>query len=884
MKKLIVACLIGALGLSVTAKTLTWTATSAAGHWFEASNWAENAAPETGDTVVIPKGMTAVANDADMTVVKILTNIQFADQGAVMRFDLNEDHETDCFINASGSVSVQCGRIGEIVKNGTGKLWLQNNVDLFGYNTFITVNDGILRLPQVPNSCRNQFYKAIVVNAPGVLWVVTSDGEGYHQAFTRAALGGDGLVTNITDLAVSWYLNDVRQPDGQPYAFSGKIGGDIRFTSESDTVQYFTGSGSPLNKSLDCGKPKTLYGFREMPQSIVQKYVNVRYDTTLLYLGEGGDAPVWIDDDGFQNVTTIDGGAKGGLRLCGDITFDVYDMNRLVLTGANANECVLDCPVNHKAKGAVYMTKKGPGTWYFKSQRNTRGVLAVEDGVVKYDTLREAGYASSLGRSGQLAADRTNAVADATFVPYAFLLGTTSTTGTLEYVGSDISHAARRPIAIKGTGCLSSTGTGKLGLLGVTAVTNGLHTLVLDGTSTQCTLDDVADGTTGGTLAVRKVGSGTWDLGGELNFTGGLDVREGTVRIHAGRQKFDWFRFVIKERDRTEEGVSKDYVIDLGEWGLFDADGNDLIYCVHDGSSPYTVTDGIDDRNSLANMGRAFALQPGEATVDPLRVDDFDASLINWNQNNGWPLCSVFDYQTGWFMRLYDNHYSTSDDKLHYPWRDRPQSWISVVVRLKEDANEVKSYDIGSRWATHATGYKDPSCWALEGSSDGLKWFTLDEQENVRGSALQQWIKGGGAYDNYTAKHTTGWPIASSGTYACFTNGLERVSVSEGATLEAVRGEDDAPVEIKSLKFTSGMKGGTLKNFAFAENGAIEVVGDAAHLKAQTIPLSMSATEDWVNIGSWTVSYNGKTLPQVSVSVSDNGVTLLPPGAMIIVR
>ena len=91
---------------------------------------------------------------------------------------------------------------------------------------------------------------------------------------------------------------------------------------------------------------------------------------------------------------------------------------------------------------------------------------------------------------------------------------------------------------------------------------------------------DIADGT-GDTArtGVRKDGTGTWTLGGDLTFTGPIEVESGMLKVR-NTSRFTWFKFNICEvmencaRYRGTSAKTTGYTVQLGEVGLFDKDGN----------------------------------------------------------------------------------------------------------------------------------------------------------------------------------------------------------------------------------------------------------------------------------------------------------------------
>ncbi len=97
-----------------------------------------------------------------------------------------------------------------------------------------------------------------------------------------------------------------------------------------------------------------------------------------------------------------------------------------------------------------------------------------------------------------------------------------ATSGTLSILG--LSSNAERGLLISGGITAAATaGTSTLTLGGTTVSSVGTRQNKITG--------DIADGSGGGTLAVEKSGTGLWILEGAKNFSGGLTVRAGDLRL-----------------------------------------------------------------------------------------------------------------------------------------------------------------------------------------------------------------------------------------------------------------------------------------------------------------------------------------------------------------
>ena len=73
-----------------------------------------------------------------------------------------------------------------------------------------------------------------------------------------------------------------------------------------------------------------------------------------------------------------------------------------------------------------------------------------------------------------------------------------------------------------------------------------------------------------------------------------------------------------------------------------------------------------------------------------------------------------------------------------------------------------------------------------------------------------------------------------------------------------------------------------MQNVRFATSGLLEVTGEVKG--AVRLPLVLVDAKDAANLSKWKLKINGEINTRYTISVSDEGVTILPPGSMIIIR
>jgi autotransporter-associated beta strand protein len=885
MKPIMLSLFMGASAfLPVFAvKTNTWTAASRAGNWASSSNWAENAPLEVGDFVMIPSDMTATMNEEDFSAIPAIGGIIYGEASSVMCFDV-EGPQTNIVswaVNGSGK-NQSSGALGKLVKNGSGiiELSLQGP---FWYYSNVEVNDGELRL-QKSDSYINIFFGKVAVNAPGVL--VAPSGCNYARFFCHAGLAGDGVVTNSEDRSKRIYI-------AGSGSFSGTLAGnfaiynDNQVTSHQDFLtvgntgsadHYFNGQSVFGLKSIggvSADGSTTTYG------SIGTGKMYLAMNAGVRYLGEGEVSQGAFLAEANTQSMTIDGGANGNLELVNKIDFSAStgSVARLYLTGANSNGCTLrDCmianPAGHPCgSGTLSICKRGSGTWKIASS-NARfsGLVAVEEGTLQFDSLDEAGTQCSLGLANLLAKDvpySGDALTDDMLVPYAWILGPAAkdaaSTGTLEYVDAEAACCRTRPLAVRGAGRIASSG-GALDLSGASAAADGINTLVLAGESGVNVYRNLTDGEAGA-LAVSKEGAGTWRLAGALTFSGGIDVRGGTLEIlrTSSPTEYKYYRFNMKERfEKDGDMPGWATYIDCGKVALFNI-GNTMqnIDLVYNG-----------ERN-----GRPWKLMPGEFALQNTSKD-FDYANYSFGGIAPAGLFTNPKVDSSGFIRVNDSRYTSSDGtKTAWPWLDDPGSWVRIVFRLNEGHDPIVSYQLGSRWGSEkgASTSCEVHSWSLEGSCDGLNWTELSNVvSNSPGASICSWWGNSATYLN---KNPTPWPITTSlasEADAVFPDGT-RIGVSPGAVIRVAAQE---PVSVNC--FTASTEGfGTVEGFAFVAEGTIFLTGEG-ELKSALIPGTVVNCSG--DMSGWSVVYNGKPKPKLTARMTPQGLAVVSPGMTVVVR
>ena len=828
------------------------------GGWADGSRWYDGVAPDKGGKVKLSaSNCIATVSDSDLETVTNLSEIVIhGTEGVKLVFDISQDVHIPCRIQG----------FGQIVKNGTGTLWLDNIEKTGSYKTQdgIVVNAGALHLPtRASASTSDMQFGVLTVNSPGVLYLV----DGCNTL--AAGLAGDGFVSNLCTVALASQNDNQRQLklDGnttkEPCVFSGDIGPYISVTMSGGT-QHFT--RTDVARSTTVRLYSGILGVTALGRTAgdsisTGEEFNMRGSSgttfTLLYLGTGGvcshTLKFYTDTYGF----ILDGGPHGGLNVTGGLRPGSAEcMSRFTLAGDHTNACVISGEVReaNDLSTSTYVTKVGSGTWRFQgspSRRDCNGVFAVKAGTLEFDSIAERGIQCSLGFQSLWHEDYIGARNDNRVVPYAFLLGdggsaVAATNGTLSYVGTAAGRCSTRPIALDGAGRLRNASAASLDWTGVTTKGAAPGTLILDGAGADNVMRDVTNGL--GAVTVVKEGAGTWTLMGNVNATGGLEARGGTLEVD-NRRVFSWFRLTVRDtwrKFRIDLGdTGTDTALMLSEFGLWSADGtrqnSGLAY------------------SSAAN-GKHLLLEPGQACVGT--GTPHSSRLIS----------SLFDaagsqYQAGGL---------TTDPA-------DSNTWYRVVMRLPTDAAKAVKYDIGSGNSSSGTYkaypyYREARSWIVEGSVDGVNWETLDEQDRDGDSKTP--TVGSKWYSNSSAVTTANPPgFAFDITETELFTKMDEVAyvgVSGGGTVRAA-----APITASALK-VDAVAGGTVDGFAFPDSGTLEVVNAGARTSDE-LPVTFLNVTGLENVEGWTVTGDGVS-SRTKIRLRSGRLWLMPPGTVLILR
>ncbi len=770
-------------------------------------------------------------------------------------------------------------RSGSLVKRGKGCLELCANKG-WSYEANLIVEEGSLILPQNVED-KSMYYNLLAVSNGATLhmanWAesVTEKGKIYFTG-----LQGSGAVT--ADSSCFCYSHGSLST-----VFSGDLSDKVGVYWASDhTMLTDYARNLPSLSSYDyetytCTKGAALsvprIGVENSPSPLgTNKVITLgmaQSGAGIRYIGNGEVASKTLSVNHSQNSPSfLDGGPNGNLVWEGAINVgsSVPNMVKFEFRGDNTSPCVFSGSMKIATiKGTnctFYLTKKGNGTWRFthNAQRDTRGVVAVENGTLQFDSLDEAGYVASLGYGTMLYSRDAKLLDPSKSVAYAICLGDPEGAydPVFEYTGSGTSRASTRPVVLAGNAHIRNSASSSFRLHNISAIGGGERVLTLDGTGAGGNdIYNITDGD--GKISVAKEGSGTWYVGGTNSFSGSLAVKEGTLYVR-DPAKYTFYRWnVAKTVGEDAEGRVRSRA-----FGLFDVDGNRL----------------------NANMplgGRRVILAPGEA--------GYEAGTWISNENEGdlpqdTSLMNLFDDQSSyWSAYRCSGNKNKSDERVKPNPGDR-DTWFSIVMRLANGLPDVASYDFCT------VGYKDGwrrssvATWSMDASVDGVEWdevVPLTTKTEMENEWNWWWISNGASCNkgDNTSVHK-GMEVAGRKTsgIAPVLNNVSDVYVAPGATLATDAG---ACIEISKIRLNisdaNAQTAGVIRNFTLAEAGDVFVDGiDAMVPRDFSLKLpDVSGCGNSNGISSWKVHLEGEKSGHYSASLH-GGVLRICRCAMVI--
>ena len=850
-KIMMVAVVISAAFICAMGGTSTWRSGSTGG-WNDPNSW-DGGVPGAEDTVAVPDNVDLPVTDDDVSYVGAVAAIELG-SGSRIVFNLES---SNCDVNGTITGS------GSIVKNGSGTTVHLKSVTVNGYQTTggMVVNAGTLECPQtITTSGSDQMKVGPLHVEDGATFIPYAK----YRTTTVSSLTGDGRIAHDTASGGYWPF---RIQTSSRSTFAGRLGGYMKLYLEGpvdltgtastffDGVSFYPGSDVGIAKfgNRDETSSSIGSGYRTYAGT-PRQYKDPSFEgiCAVRYLGTGEKTDKNFVLNGGASLT-IDAGATGNLTLAGKIYQSTAERQAVVtFSGSNTVASAFTGAFDEYGDNSTYLAKSGTGTWtlYGATNRLNAGVVGVEEGTLRFDTLNETNVPCSFGLSMRLAQKYTGNWDASKTADYAILLGSADAEGVLEWAGTNLwdNAASTRPVAVTGKGGrIVVNGVNRcIGLKGAFAADAGGGTLTLTGDGTTNYLYNVSDGH--GKMSLAKSGNGTWVLAGDQTFSGMLVVTGGEVVVSSTQgTEYKWFRYTVKHTRCADDKITvwNDAQVRIAELALYDSSGNRL-------------------NRSFADAGNRWIPGQGQASL--------------WMQSSPNP----DGYVGTEVVKLFDESYASGHFFSGWcggsaPRTNNVASWIPIVMRLPQNAAAVASYDVCTK-----QGYNyswTPMAWTMEASADGLFWDLVHEvKSNTVEFVVNSWMSNGQSF-SANAKRT-GFAFGLdkgksliSGTPSQLANAT--VSVANGAVLRA-----EGNVTIKSLEVDVTKPAGTVDGFAFATGGTLTVSGLDRLGSLMELPINLTNVSDASNVSGWTATLdNGRS---VKARFANGRIAVYPRGLEIL--
>ncbi len=913
MKKVSVCFAMIAAAIAANAADFTLkTGVSGVFDWTDGTNYDGSQAPTVGnsDAVCVPDGVEVLITNgmhaASIALINSLSRIRPMGDDSKVKFFVEEGQTLtiDCAVNWTGEAS---GCRGEIVKAGGGVLHFTAPADRFKYGAHctafyvaITVNEGELRMNQTWAIASGDVYYGKVTVAEGATWRPFAA----LKAIVYGGFWGGGTITNAATGSQHFYVSGGTA--AAPCVFSGKLLGHCSIGLNATSYQDLTGTNSTGTGTFDCNGNMFVdggragvrkFGKKGLPSSIGTQsasgtVIASRNGAWLLSLREKDDPidecdkPFTIFSGDGQGSLVVDGGAEGGVRFTGQWSEHSTSpgQKRIVLTGSNTEECVLSSRFTRKTNSdyptggyTFHIRKTGTGVWRmaYNSNSTFSGVVAVDNGTLKFDSIAEKGTLCALGSAldlyGPLDAHGV-ALTSSNQVDYAFLLGdgTAAAEGNFEYSGTAAAACSTRPLAVNGRGRLTNGTAHDFNFSDVYTLGTDPNVLTLDGDDTDAMnfLSGVDDGkeATGGPLSLVKEGAGTWRLSGTNHIRGSITVKEGTLIL---KNTYTWYRWNFKANqcvigvDTASEALN----VAADEFGLYAADGTRLNRGL---TGALTYPNLAAGEIAPAFVAGTWTPKVGDGSNVSNLCDDGTAVMSQWY----YPSSPWYDG---------DGIEHPKSDSVQHWYPSQPTTWYRILMRLPEDTPIVAGYDVAANDSKFS-----PSLWSVDASVNGLTWDEVSPDTSaVKPSQTNWWLIAGRLHTaGSDLVHTNTQGVADMAAFAKttpvpaaeFFPDVSSVRVDSGATLKV-----NGTFTVRGLEVDCG-GAGKIDGATFAANGTLDLVHYVNSLQPTVLPLVVTNSVGLANVAEWTVSVEGQGRPGMKATLKDGKITVFSSGTAILIR
>ncbi|MBR6588155.1 MAG: autotransporter-associated beta strand repeat-containing protein [Kiritimatiellae bacterium] len=866
------------------------------GSWADSKSFSPEGNPGAEDDVLLPKNVVVKLNakdDAEWEAFNRIRRVR-ADDDCFLEVDIGEnDREMQCAF----TFQAHEGRNrGKLIKKGTGSLWLMsarpefkssNGIHQDYYANFDVV-EGALKFPQDAVGGTDVKIGNVCISNNAAFYTLATSDDALAHTYVRELWGEPGsLVTNTAPIENS--KNQMLWSNGDKVSiFAGRLCAPIRWRSggyvhltgvENTIVSTFTQSD---NKGLGMSGQHVgiaKFGKKGELSSIgTSGSIYARENGgAFKYIGTGEETDANFEigsEAAFPYPGFLSGGDVGGLIWTGlwYLTAGALQQ-RLVICGDGATPNVMKGAIQGRHYDGEYYSffirKQGKGIWRIEDSSKgldtyyqMRGVWGVDEGTLQFTSLAEKGFISSLGIATELFKDYCGAKEESMRASYAFTLGGDSTEGALEYVGDKDEFCSDRNVWLYGDGAFVNNASSKIRFRGVSSVTGSespsarsVKFTVRGESTAENEILDITDSAER-PISVVKDGAGTWVLGGEQSFRGSLAVKNGKLIVRRP-EKYTWFRWTITSKYSDGTATSgRNALFSMQEFALFD-------------------NMGMRQNYGLALNSNYASLKPGEVAYGTDKTPYIDSCNID----------GLFDDSkkdpSGWLGIMRPPN---SNSGIQTPEPDKPFSWIPIVMRISNNANDVTSYDVVFY---HSSSHlRSVASYFVDGSLDGVNWDRLSTVESINPiESNNTWQYRGTSFgdgDERTKPHANGCPIASAPAKLFdVLNNVKSVSVNSGAELVF-----EGDIVIPALSFDCEAGGGTFSGCKFAEkDGSIDIYNVPDGSTKIDFGWTFNGCSGVENIKGWAVLQDGVETSRYSISVQGgNKVVAVRTGLRMVIR
>ena len=502
-------------------------------------------------------------------------------------------------------------------------------------------------------------------------------------------------------------------------------------------------------------------------------------------------------------------------------------------------------------------------------------MVGVEEGVLEFDTLRGVGLPSALGYATELYEDKCDTVENLAPVGYAHFLGGDGTVGTMRYLGTVSRSIENRPIALKGTGRIEAPNCAVLKWKGVTGVGAGeksLSVVCAEGQTNH--FANVTDGE--GIVSLAKEGPGDLILSGELSFCGDLSVGGGTLTVRdISNELYRYYKLTLKETVGTSLNAAySNYTVSYNDNNS--ANRNSRLVALNE----FGLYNDAGTRQNTHTSDSALSDTTAQLTPGHIAAEAEDL-LVFWDNNQR-------DYRP---WRLLDNG-NPGGTHLCTKWKDMtkaprladPETWISVVMCIKNGADPITRYDLNFTSYPSESGFiRTPTAFSIFGSADGLNYEELVSTNDIMHTqnTYYAWLSDG-AIGAGTAHKML--PLPSSRVQAAYNvlNNVRSISVATGSALK-FEGASAPVVSGLAVDATGGI--GVIDGFTFAAEGTVFVRSIGEETTDIAIPSDFRNAVGLSNVKNWGISIGGQLSNRYHVSsVSTSEIRIVKRGFVMMFR